>query len=362
MDKTKKIKALVIGDDWVRAEHLVEATKEVLAGYDYEIESFEQVLDKPMSREKKEDIGGDDVITEYNGCPQDLINRIEGVNLLVVHTAPVSKPVIEAGKDLLAIGCCRSDPVSLNVAAATEKRIYVFNTPGRSAEPVSDLTITLALTMARNIIRADKYVKSGKWNSDINREEPIWDEFMTFRGPTLKGKKFGIVGLGKIGKLVAKKAAGLGMDVQIYDPFLAEETIKKYGTSRQLEELFTISDFVTIHVPPVLENVGLVSRELFNKMKPTAFFINVARGEIIDEKALIEVLKEKKIAGAALDVYLREPLENESELRNLDNVILTPHIAGQRNDVSEGSASILREQMRPFFQENSLDTCLNIKK
>lgn len=362
MDKKNKIKALVIGDDWVRTEHLVEATKEVLEGYDYDIESFEQVLDKPMSREKKEDVGGDDVITEYNGCPQDLIDRIEGVNLLVVHTAPVSKPVIEAGKALIAIGCCRSDPVSLNVEAATEKGIYVFNTPGRSAEPVSDLTITMALALARNIIRADKYVKSGKWNSDINRKDPVWDEFMSFRGPTIKGKKFGVVGLGKIGKLVAKKAAGLGMDVQIYDPFLNDETIKKYGTRCQLEEIFTISDFITIHVPPVPENRGLISSELFNKMKSTAFFINVARGEIIDEKALTEVLKQKKIAGAALDVYILEPLENESELRNLDNVILTPHIAGQRNDVSEGSASILKERMMPFFQDNKLDTCMNIKK
>ncbi|SFL50936.1 NAD(P)-dependent oxidoreductase [Pelosinus propionicus] len=358
MNKDKKIKALVVGDDWVKTKDLIEATKRVLEGYDYEIDSFDQVMDKPMSREKKDDIG-DDSVTEYCGHPQELISRIDGVHLLVVHTSPVTKQVIEAGKDLIAIGCCRSDAVSVNVDAVTDKGIYFFNAPGRSVEPVSDLTITFALALCRNILRADRYVKEGRWAGDLNREVPSWEEYETFRGLTLKNKKFGVVGLGKIGRKVAEKAAGLGMDVQVYDPFLDKKILGEYGTVCTLEELFVNSDFITIHIPPVESNRGIISKELFNKMKPSAYFINVARGEIIDEEALIDVLQKGKIAGAALDVYYTEPLPATSPLVKLDNVILTPHLAGQRKDVSEGSASILEGTMKPFFQEDSLATCFN---
>lgn len=361
MEKDKKIKVLVVGDDWVKTKDLIAATERILEGYDYEIDSFDEIMDKPMSREKKEDIG-DDSVTEYCGHPQELIDRIAGVHLLVVHTSPVTKQVIEAGKDLIAIGCCRSDAVSVNIQAATDKGIYFFNAPGRSVEPVSDLTITFALTLCRNIVRADRYVKEGRWDQDINRDVPNWEEYVTFRGLTLQDKKFGVVGLGKIGRRVAEKAAGLGMDVQVYDPFLDEKILKEYGTIRSLEELFKVSDFISIHIPPVESNKGIISRELFNKMKPSAYFINVARGEIIDEEALIDALSNNKIAGAALDVYYTEPLPLSSKLVQLDNVILTPHLAGQRKDVSEGSAAILEGRMKPFFQENSLATCFNSAK
>lgn len=358
MDKSKKIKALVVGDDWVKTKDLVEATKRALDGYQVEIDSFDEVMDKPMSRDKQEDIG-DDSVTEYCGHPTELIERIAGVHLLVVHTSPVTKQVIEAGKDLIAIGCCRSDAVSVNIDAATKQGIYFFNAPGRSVEPVSDLTITFALNLCRNIIRADRYVKEGRWSKDINRPVPNWEEFETFHGLTLQHKKFGIVGFGKIGKRVADKAYGLGMDVQIYDPFLDGKALKDFKPIDSLAELFQTSDFISIHIPPTQENRGIISKELFALMKPTAYFINVARGEIIDEEALIEVLQQKKIAGAALDVYYTEPLPETSPLLKLEHVILTPHLAGQRKDLSEGSANLLEARMTPFFQENSLRTCFN---
>lgn len=361
MDKSKKLKALVVGDDWVKTKDLVEATKRVLEGYHVEFDSFDEIMDKPMSRDKQEDIG-DNSVTEYCGHPTELIEKIAGVHLLVIHTSPVTKQVIEAGKDLIAIGCCRSDAVSVNIDAATKKGIYFFNAPGRSVEPVSDLTIAFALTLCRNIIRADRYVKEGRWNKDLNAEVPNWKEFETFHGLTLQNKKFGIVGFGKIGKKVADKAYGLGMDVQVYDPFLDGKKFSHVKQSNSLTELFKTSDFISIHIPPTEENRGLISKDLFALMKPTAYFINVARGEIIDEEALIEVLQQKRIAGAALDVYYTEPLPEKSPLLKLDNVILTPHLAGQRKDLSEGSAKLLEERMTPFFQENSLRTCFNADK
>lgn len=359
MDKQQKIKILVAGDEWVLTEDLVNAAKKIFAGYDYEIDSFDVIMDKPMSRDRSEDIG-DDSVTEYCGKPQDLIDRIADVHVLIVHTAPVTKQVIEAGKNLIAIGSCRSDAVSVNIEAATQKGIYFFNAPGRSVEPVSDLTIAFTFMLGRNIRRADEYVKAGRWDTDINRAAPVWDEYMTFRGITFKNKKFGVVGLGKIGKRVAEKAAGVGMSVVVYDPFLTDPSLlKQYTKAETLEELFSGCDFVSIHVPPIPENRGLVTKELFAMMKPSAYFINIARGEIIDEAALVEALKQKKIAGAALDVYYTEPLPKDNPLLALDNVILTPHIAGQRVDVSEGSADLLGEMMQPFFQEDRLDTCFN---
>ncbi|CUH95295.1 hypothetical protein P22_1365 [Propionispora sp. 2/2-37] len=361
MNANKRIKALVVGDEWVHTEDLVNITKEILQGYDYEIDSFDVIMDKPMSRDRSDDIG-DNTVTEYCGHPQQLIDRIADANLLIVHTAPVTKQVIEAGKNLFAIGCCRSDAVNVNIEAASQKGIYFFNAPGRSVEPVSDLTIAFALMLGRNIIKADQYVKAGRWDNDINREIPIWDEFVTFRGITFKNKKFGLVGLGKIGKRVAEKAYGMGMKVLVYDPFADEAAFKNYTRITSLEELFTACDFISIHVPPLASNKGLISKKLFGMMKPTAYFINIARGEIIDENALIEALQQKKIAGAALDVYYTEPLPKESPLVKLDNVILTPHLAGQRKDLSEGSAEILKEMMEPFFKEKRTDTCFNVQK
>lgn len=361
MDIPNKLKVLIVGDDWVSTEHLESAMKDVLKGYEYETVTHTIVMDKPMSRDKKDDIG-DDSVNEYCGTPEEIIDRIDGVNVLITHTAPITKQVIDAGKNLIAIGCCRSDAVNINMDYATKKGIYIFNAPGRSVEPVSDITITFALALARNILKADSYVRQGRWYKDINREEPVWDEFYSFRGPVIKGKKFGVVGLGKIGKKVAEKAKGIGFDVQIYDPFLAKEKVEEYGRCLSLEDLISSSDFITLHIPPVESNKNLIDEKMFGMMKPSAYFINVARGEIIDEIALINALKTKKIAGAALDVFWKEPLELDSELLKLDNVILTPHIAGQRYDVSEGSADILREYMLPFFQEKSLKTCLNIKK
>ncbi|VBB07267.1 d-isomer specific 2-hydroxyacid dehydrogenases signature 3 [Lucifera butyrica] len=361
MNKSQKIKVLVVGDEWVKTNDLVKAVEQTLQGYQYEMDCFDVIMDKPMSRDRKEDIG-DDSITEYCGHPQALIERIDDVNLLVVHTAPVTKQVIEAGKKLIAIGCCRSDAVSVNIQAATEKGIYFFNAPGRSVEPVSDLTIAFTLLLGRNIIKADQYVKAGRWDRDINRENPIWDEFVTFRGVTFKNKKFGLVGFGKIGKRVAEKAAGLGMKVMVYDPFVEEALLAKYTKVSSLPELFANSDFISVHIPPLPENKGVIGRELLGRMKPTAYFINVARGEIIDEAALIEALQQKQIAGAALDVYYTEPLPSTSPLLKLDNVILTPHLAGQRVDVSAGSAELLAERMQPFFQESSLQTCFNSKE
>jgi len=359
MEKDKKIKVLVVGDEWVHTEDLVTVTKRMLQGYDCEIDSFDVIMDKPMSRDRSDDIG-DDSITEYCGKPQDLIDRIADVNLLVVHTAPVTKQVIEAGKNLIAIGCCRSDAVSVNIKAATDKGIYFFNAPGRSVEPVSDLTMAFTLMLGRNILRADRYVKSGKWDDDINRKTPIWDEFTTFRGLTFKNKKFGLVGFGKIGKRVAEKAAALGMKVVVYDPFVEPALVQKYSKAEKLEDIFTQCDFVSIHVPPLAVNKGLISKKLFEMMKPTAYFINIARGEIIDEEALIDVLQKKKIAGAALDVYYTEPLPKTSPLTQLDNVIITPHLAGQRTDLSTGSAELLEEMMGPFFQTGKKDHCFNI--
>ena len=360
MDKNQKLKVLVVGDEWVNTKDLVAAAKKMLTGYHYEIDSFDVIMDKPMSRDRSDDIG-DDSVTEYCGHPRELIERIAGVHVLIVHTAPVTRQVIAAGKNLAAIGCCRSDAVNINIDAATERGIYFFNAPGRSVEPVSDLTITFALMLGRNIIRADQYVKAGRWAADINREIPNWDEFVTFRGITFKNKKFGLVGLGKIGRRVAEKAAALGMQVLVYDPFAADTLFEGYTKTASLPELFSASDIISIHVPPLAQNKGLVSKELLAMMKPTAYFINVARGEIIDEAALVDALQNKKIAGAALDVYYTEPLPQQSPLLKLDNVILTPHLAGQRKDLSEGSADLLQEMMQPFFQSGKLDTCFNAR-
>jgi glyoxylate reductase len=226
---------------------------------------------------------------------------------------------------------------NVDINAATERKIPVMNTPGVLTNATADLTFALILATARRLVEADAYLRSGKWNG--------WDPLLLLGGD-ISGKTLGIVGLGRIGKAVAERAKGFGMEV-IYNSKTKFQGDEEFLGIQYVsfKELLERSDFVTLHTPYTEETHHLIGRQELEIMKPTSFLINTARGPIINEEELITGLQEGLIAGAGLDVYQEEPKFNK-ELAKLSNVILLPHIGSASLETRTNMAIIAAENLK----------------
>lgn len=281
---------------------------------------------------------------------EELIKKTKDADIIITSYDDITRKVIEGAKNLKLIACTRATPVNVDMAAAKERGIPVLYTPGRNSDSTAEMTIGLMLSVARKIPMAHKALKEGAYtgNQDVKKEikeglkrDVIWDmkadaPYMVFKGTQLKGKTLGILGYGSIGRRVGRIARAFGMELLIFDPFIGEVEVEEIGVrkSPSVENLMKESDFITCHMKVTPETTGIISRERIALMKPTAYFINASRGAILDEEALIDALKEKRIAGAAFDVYESEPIsENHPYITELDNVVVTPHIAGATEDV-----------------------------
>ncbi len=206
---------------------------------------------------------------------------------------------------------------NIDVPAATARGIAITNTPGVLTEATSDMAWALLFSSARRVVESDKFTREGKFKG--------WDPMM-FLGVAITGRTLGVLGAGRIGTAFARKSRGFGMKVFYTDMRTNEELEREVGAKKVgMETLLKESDFVSVHVPLTPETTHLIGRRELRLMKKTAYLINTSRGPVIDEKALVEALKDREIAGAGLDVYEREP-EVEAGLLELDNVVLTPHL------------------------------------
>ncbi|MBS7644010.1 2-hydroxyacid dehydrogenase [Candidatus Bathyarchaeota archaeon] len=334
------MKILIAGDDFIPAALFQKCLEECLGkiAKDLEFCTFDIGLEG-RPRKKLPDVN------EYWGRPQDLIKRIKDVEILIVSFAPVTKQVIAAGKRLRLIGCSRGGPVNVNIEAATNRGIPVLNTPGRNADAVADFTFGLILALVRNIPKAEFFVRSGRWKS------PKEDTFEKPTGPELTGRTIGIIGFGEVGSRVGMRATGFKMNILVYDPYIPREKVESIGGKIvDLKTLLSESDIVTLHLRLPAGVKGFIGAEQLSWMKKTAYLINTSRGAAIDEKALYNALKKKQIAGAALDVYEKEPISSNNPLLKLDNIILTPHVAGISTDVPVRSCRMLAEDIKRFLK------------
>ncbi|MBC7331372.1 MAG: D-glycerate dehydrogenase [Synergistetes bacterium] len=267
---------------------------------------------------------------------EELLERVKDADGVVTMLAdPVDREFIDAGKRLKIIANYAVGYNNIDVNYATEKGIYVTHTPGAMANAVAEITLALMLAVSRRIVEADKYVRAGKFKG--------WKPGL-FLGPGLAGKTLGIIGFGRIGRAVAKRAKSFNMEILYYKrtrlPDDIEETL---GVKfKPLEELLKESDFVTLHVPLTQETHHLLDERRLFMMKKGAFLINTSRGPVVDEKALVKALKEGHLGGAGLDVYEREP-QVEPELLEMDNVVLLPHIGAASQDAMERMAVMVAE-------------------
>ncbi len=262
---------------------------------------------------------GIDVDDKAGITPEELLSIVENYDVLVVRSATkVKKNVIDVAKNLKLIVRGGVGVDNIDVEAAKEKGIEVMNTPKASTESVAELTIGLIFSLARKIPQADKSMKEGKW------------EKKAFEGLEIGGKTIGIIGIGRIGQAVAKKANCLGMKVIAYDIYIKDSPLD-FVKMVSKEELLKNSDFITLHIPYDPSAGPTLGSKEFEIIKEGSFIVNVARGGTVDEKALLSALNSGKVAGAAIDVFEKEPTEN-MELVKHPNTICTPHIGASTKE------------------------------
>ena len=275
-----------------------------------------------------------DVKTELK--PEALKEIIKDYDALVVRSATkVNKDIIQAAAKLKVIGRAGVGLDNVDLEAATAKGIIVMNTPAGNTISTAEHTFSMILALSRNIAQANASMKKGEWKRS------------KFMGVELYGKVLGIVGFGRIGSEVAKRALSFGMRVLAFDPFLSAQVAEGLGVeSAELNKVLKEADYITVHTPLTDETRHMISDQAFAMMKKGVRLINCARGGIIDEAALIKAVKEGKVAGAALDVFENEPLAPESELSKLDNVVITPHLGASTEEAQINVAIEVAEIVR----------------
>ncbi len=266
---------------------------------------------------------------------EELLRRIGEYHALIVRSrTKVTREVIERGERLKVIGRAGVGVDNIDVKAATERGIKVVNAPVASTNSVAELTIGHMIAMMRWIPEATQSMKSGKW------------EKKRFKGEELQGKTLGLVGSGRIGTEVAKRAQAFGMRTIAYDPYLPKEIAERNNIQLldSLEELLKESDVISVHAALTEETYHMLDYEKLKLMKKGSYIVNCARGGIVDEDALYRLLKEGHLAGAALDVYEREP-PGKSPLFELPNISLTPHIGASTKEAQRRAAEIIAEEV-----------------
>lgn len=276
---------------------------------------------------------------EQNGAnaidPDDnIISEIEDADIIITQFFPVNKKVIDRCKNLKMVGVLRGGYENIDISYASQKGILVYNTPGRNANAVADFTIGMILSEVRNIARAHFELKNGKWIKDYSNKGYIYD---------LTDKTIGLIGFGEIGKKVAKRLEAFDMNILFYDPYVKE--YPDYVEKVELEELLAKSHFVSLHSRLSKDNKHVINDRTLNLMRKDSYLINTARSGLVDEEALYKALKEKRILGAALDVFDKEPTGANYPLIKLENVTVTPHLAGGSTDAFTNSPKLLAKEL-----------------
>lgn len=277
---------------------------------------------------------GHEVDVSLAPSPDELLQLVKGANALIIRSATtVTAEVLEAGEDLLVVGRAGVGLDNVDLETATKRGVMVVNAPQSNVLSAAEHTVALLLALARNIPQAHAALVDGRW------ERSKWE------GIELSDKVLGVIGLGRIGKLVAQRASAFGMRLVAYDPFLSPDRARQLNVElMELDELIAIADFVTLHVAKTPETIGLVGKELLAKAKPGMRVINVARGGIVDEDALAEAIRSGHIGGAAIDVWSTEPT-TESPLFGLDSVVVTPHLGASTREAQDKAGDTIAEQV-----------------
>lgn len=286
-----------------------------------------------------------EVWPEYAPPPKKVIvDKVATVDALVsLLSDKIDPEVFNVAPKLKIVSQLAVGFDNIDIAEATRRGIYVTNTPEVLTDTTADFAWALLMTIARRVVEADKYVRTGKWKVS-------WHPAM-LSGRDIYGATIGIIGAGRIGYAVAKRAKGFDMRVLFYDVIPRPEMEKDFGAKKvDLDTLLKESDFVSVHVPLMKETHHLVNAQKLSLMKKTAYLINNSRGPVVDEKALYEALRKGQIAGAGLDVFEQEPTPVDNPLLKLDNVVVAPHISSASLETRAKMSEMVAENLAAFFE------------
>ncbi len=319
----------------------------------------------------------DKIDFEYDGYCLDhnvmdrkkLMEKIEDKDILICEYDTIDAEIFEHAKNLKFIVCCRGGiKTVVDLKKAEEMGIVVCNNAGRNANAVSDMTMGFILDMTRNIALTNSLIHNRVITTDVKSKpdeykDTVWgldnnSPFIRFRGDSVNHMTLGIVGFGCAGRLVAKKANAFDMNIIAYDPFVKEDTVPDYVKIVSFDELLKTADIVTLHCVVSDSTRGMFKKKQFDAMKDGAYFINTARGELIDENDLIEALKSKKLSAAALDVTAVEPIASNHPLVDVDNLLVTPHIAGSALDVQVQGSNMVVDSLNEWLDGKRPKFCV----
>jgi len=278
-----------------------------------------------------------------------LAEHLESADALIVRSAvQVDAKLLEHGKKLRVIGRAGVGVDNIDLEAATHKGIAVMNTPGANAVAVAEQTLGMMLAMARHLCRADALTHAGKW------------EKKSLQGTELRGKTLGIIGLGRIGLEVARRARAFGMELVAHDPFVSVAVAKEQGIRLAgLDEVYAAADYITLHVGLTPQTTGMINEASIAKMKKGVRLVNCARGELVNEADLARAIQEGKVAAAAIDVFAEEPPKN-SPLLALPNAVLTPHIGGSTHEAQEAVGVQIARQVKEYLKHGVIQNAVNV--
>lgn len=346
------MKIVVIGDIVVPCDLLVEAAKSLDPEADVVAVEWPNATRQEFQHRAQN--------LEKNGptaekVPDEAYEQVKDADILLTHFCPVPADLVAAGTDLKLIGTCRGGMEHIDVTAATERNIPVIHCI-RNAEATSDYAIGLMFAETRNIARGHAALKKGEWRKDYANSG-----YTT----SMCEMTMGVVGLGNIGKLVAKKAAGVGMkEVIAYDPFVPQDQVSEQGLAVRMvseEELFSTADVISLHMRLTPETQGCIGERLLGLMKPTAYLINTSRAGVVDKRALIKALSDHAIGGCALDVFWEEPVAIDDPILTLDNVTVSPHNAGNVVDALPKSPLLLARKIKEYWETGKSDMVVNLR-
>jgi D-3-phosphoglycerate dehydrogenase len=337
------MKILSVGDSYMSPRYFVEAFAPLAGVHDIEY------LEIDESRSLEASTSSERRLREYQGSAAQVVERMEGVEVLVVHGAPVSDAVLDASRELKLVCCARGGPVNVDVEAVTARGLPLVNTPGKNADAVADLTLAFLVMLARGLPKAQRFLDEGHQLRDN------W-EGARFMGNDLRRHVLGLVGYGQIGRRVAERAVPFGMTVLVYDPY---QQVERFEQVQTLDELFQRSDFLSLHARATPENENLIDAAALSAMKPGALLVNTARETLVDEDALDAALASGQLGGAALDVVRPTSEQGRHRLLRHQNVVLTPHIGGATEETLLQGAEMIAEEILRYAAGEPLVNVVN---
>jgi D-3-phosphoglycerate dehydrogenase / 2-oxoglutarate reductase len=288
-------------------------------------------------------------IREYMGSPRQVIDILDGHQVLVVQGAPVTAGVLDAEPALRLICCARGGPVNVDVSAATARGVPVVTTPGKNADSVAELTIAFLIMLSRRLPEVLRYVEDGGEFAHDNYEGANWF------GHDLAGKVLGLVGFGQVGRRVAVRAKAFGMRVVVFDPFVDPSAVRAEGAEpTDLERLLGTSDFVSLHARASTDNARLIGPPELARMKAGACLVNTARDSLIDEDAVLSMLHSGRLAGLAVDLVSPSPATGRHPLLGYPNVIITTHIGGATYETVERAGAMAAAEIERYLRGEPL--------